>query len=354
MRHGLTDRSYAASGCLSQLTAEIENLRKEMFALRHTLSFHERCGCPSIQEWSAENGPMPQVAGDHAGHTGGGRGSGRNGNARGQVQNSAGLPQQQQQPHGVVRQQQAPIPQTHMINQQPVLQPVPEHQQLGPAGSSHGLPTRQQPPRSVAQAPGHLGATTVHHGPQGAQQLQPRLAPPPSAAATLAPGVHHPQPLVPPVSRPDSIHLGHLNLGAHHQQQAYFGGNHMAVGGGQSQGMSRPGSAGATFGLSTPNFADLFGGYMTKMGGTGSPGGITFSPQLPNTFGLSMSDIPVRPASAPPTPSPALDTRLVAPGGDYFSLKGGAAVIGNGNTSFGDLFANVEERKGGRVAPVIA
>ena len=52
---------------------------------------------------------------------------------------------------------------------------------------------------------------------------------------------------------------------------------------------------------------------------------LRLSPSLPNTFGLSLQDIPVRPLSAPPTPSPML------PGGpnftanpnqaDYFSSK---------------------------------
>lgn len=81
---------------------------------------------------------------------------------------------------------------------------------------------------------------------------------------------------------------------------------------------------------------------MDKFPGISTPGGLTMSPMLPNTFGLAINDIPVRPASAPPTPSPALDIRVggIAPSGDYFSAK-------NPSTStpgiFGDLLAGLNK-----------
>jgi len=120
--------------------------------------------------------------------------------------------------------------------------------------------------------------------------------------------------------------------------------------------------------MATPNFADLFNGAMGKIGNGGqtpafgagllfTPGGImssggmlgggssygnstgyNMSPGLPNTFGLSIQDIPIRPASAPPTPSPALDTRLIAPSQDYFSSKNFSSNLGT-SAAFADFLA---------------
>lgn len=78
-------------------------------------------------------------------------------------------------------------------------------------------------------------------------------------------------------------------------------------------------------------------------GGNSSSGnnngtGYNMSPGLPNTFGLSLQDIPIRPASAPPTPSPALDTRLVAPTQDYFSSKNLTSNLGT-SAAFADFLA---------------
>lgn len=138
-----------------------------------------------------------------------------------------------------------------------------------------------------------------------------------------------------PLLRPQAINLAPQSLMPRAQQQFNM---HSSTPSGND--IARPGSAGASFGLSTPNFADLFGSFMNRGNGP-TPGGLSFSPQLPNTFGLSMQDIPVRPASAPPTPSPALDIRVVAPGNDYFSSK---APLGGSNTgSFGDLFASMSQ-----------
>lgn len=142
---------------------------------------------------------------------------------------------------------------------------------------------------------------------------------------------------------------------------------------GSAHEIVRPGSAGATFGLSTPNFADLFNGAMPSgqpptsvLGGMNTPGifgGLlqsgNFSPNLPNTFGLALSDIPTRPASAPPTPSPAInDPRLFAPASDYFTIKktGGAASQPHGSAAFGDLLMGASlpsHLGGGSINPTV-
>lgn len=66
--------------------------------------------------------------------------------------------------------------------------------------------------------------------------------------------------------------------------------------------------------------------------------GYNMSSDLPNTFGLSIQDIPIRPASAPPTPSPAIDSRLMAPSQDYFSSKNLSFNLGT-SAAFADFLA---------------
>jgi hypothetical protein len=51
-----------------------------------------------------------------------------------------------------------------------------------------------------------------------------------------------------------------------------------------------------------------------------------------------MQDIPIRPASAPPTPSPALDNRLTAPSQDYFSAKNLSSHMAT-SAAFADFLA---------------
>lgn len=59
---------------------------------------------------------------------------------------------------------------------------------------------------------------------------------------------------------------------------------------------------------------------------------------LPNTFGLSLKDLSVRPASAPATPSPAINPAYFAPGNDsYYTAKSGGGSGATPSGVFGDL-----------------
>lgn len=347
-------------------------LRKELFALRHTLSFHERCGCTANA-----------------------------GNAAPQQQQQQPQHQQAVPPTSAPLQvQQQPRPEWRQQQQQP---------QQAPHSATYQQQQQQQPPTSVAgQYQQHMSQAPVivqtHASPQShPSQLQGGHPPPPvhiqtqpqpmtarappqlNAGPTLAPSAlqginlqvtqpssqdQHMSSLSSSQRAPPKLNLspsslkpqsGLASLGPGPQQQAPS--QHQL---GTSSDINRPGSAGARFGLATPNFADLFNGAMGKLGNGGTtpafgagllftPGGImssggmlggnsasnagyNMSPDLPNTFGLSMQDIPIRPASAPPTPSPALDNRLLAPSQDYFSSKNMSSNIGT-SAAFADFLA---------------
>lgn len=261
-----------------------------MFALRHTLSFHERCGCPSINDWVSRDGPGSRFPGSQPPYPGFRPGMMPPQPMQGMYPGVP--PSRTQQPHYASANAGMP----------------------GPAASgSSASPPPEQVAAQVNRAPIH-----VQPAPQSIIQPVVQMAPSPLPAADI-------KPQMPPTN---------INLSA-----ASLRPQPPAITQAQQQGnlIQRPGSAGARFGLSTPNFADLFGGQMAKFPGISTPGGPSMSPAMPNTFGLAIQDIPVRPASAPPTPSPA-DIRVHPPSGDYFSAK-------NSNLStpgiFGDLLASL-------------
>lgn len=378
------------------LASEIDTLRKELFALRHTLSFHERSGCTAAGAGTSA-APSSGATGNHQHQQ--------------QVQNQpsatpASIPQQthqQQQQLPDWRQQQQPSHTNTMMQQQE----QPQYQQ----GYQQNMSYMSHPPAIVqthASPQSHpSSAQDVNNAPRHPPihiQTQPQplsARPSVSGGPTLAPPVLHgmnvptsqsqlggldqqsfnSQQRAPPKLNlsPASLQPQNLLSGLNRQiqngqlpsQQQDSNNNQL----GTTGDINRPGSAGATFGLATPNFADLFNGAMGKLGNGGqtpgfgagllfTPGGIfssggmlgggstynnnnntnnsttgyNMSPGLPNTFGLSIQDIPIRPASAPPTPSPALDTRLMAPSQDYFSSKNLSNNLGT-SAAFADFLA---------------
>ncbi|KAK9900254.1 hypothetical protein P389DRAFT_10064 [Cystobasidium minutum MCA 4210] len=381
------------------LASEIELLRKELFALRHTLSFHERSGCtanPSTgvpPPHAVQQPPPAQIAAQPP---------------------SATLQQQQQQPPApvVLQQQQRPEwRQQQQVQAPPQQQQQPQgyqqqqginHVSQGPAiVQTHPSPQSQQvpmqstatqppPPVHIQTQPQPMNANPRAVGAGTNTGSGPTLAPsalqgmsmpsiaqrPPSAMQDSQQQLSAAQQRAPPKlnlsqaslqpQQQQAQHQTGMNTLAPNSHQLPSHGSHL----GNPSDINRPGSAGATFGLATPNFADLFNGAMGKLGSGGqtpflgagllfTPGGITssggmlgggfgpgshngtgynMSPALPNTFGLSMQDIPIRPASAPPTPSPALDTRLMAPSQDYFSSKNLSSNIGT-SAAFADFLA---------------
>lgn len=303
--------------------------------------------------------------------------------------------QQQQQPRPEWRQQQQPQ------QQQPIAQPAYQqnmsHPPQAPAiHQSH--PSPQSNPNSLHDAqhphprPVHIQTQPQPLSARSTMNAGPTLAPSALQGLTLqvnqpqlGSGLDHqhqqqPHQLSSSQRAPPKLNLSPASL---QPQSGMNGGlnphsqlNHLPSHGNSNQlgsigDINRPGSAGATFGLATPNFADLFNGAMGKLGNGGTtpafgagllftPGGImssggmlgggnssnnnnnsmgyNMSPGLPNTFGLSLQDIPIRPASAPPTPSPALDTRLIAPSQDYFSSKNLSSNLGT-SAAFADFLA---------------
>lgn len=314
------------------LTSEIDQLRKEMFALRHTLSFHERCGCPNIGDWLAREGPGGAPDLRHPGHA-----HMQSANAQGiaSLLSASGVPPPPP-PHI-----QHLLPQHHSAQQVQVQPGPPAH-----------LQQQQQQQRPAALVP---SASTIASGsPEGSAPTPASMhsqAPTPAQSGPPAPARQPSEPGAAPVmvktgsnpgnramAPPTSINLSTSSL---RPQVPVLTPSSFAVDGAS---INRPGSAGARFGLSTPNFADLFGDSIGRFPGMSTPGAgpPTMSPALPNTFGLSLNDIPVRPASAPPTPSPAIDARLFAPNADYFSAKNLSHHHGGSTPNmFGDLLAGL-------------
>ena len=258
-----------------------------MFALRHTLSFHERCGCPSINDWVAREGPA-RHPGAHS----------------------------------------SPFP-----GYRPGMMPPPPPGMV-PMGM-HPAPG-MVPPSGMQQQPYPIGAPAAASGSSASPPADQAYGHPANIQAQPVP--QQPMLQVAPVDVKPQMPPTNINLSAaslRPQQPALIQAQQQGV------QIQRPGSAGARFGVSTPNFADLFGGQMAKFPGISTPGGVSMSPMLPNTFGLNIQDIPVRPASAPPTPSPALDIRVTAPSGDYFSAKNASMTSTPG--IFGDLLASLNK-----------
>ena len=253
-------------------------MRKEMFALRQTLSFHEQCGCPGMPKSLAGEAAAPA--------------------ARPPPPAASALAYQGEKSVPLVHQ--SPLYAQHENSR--------DHSSnaIGAAGDACVSATSGSPPQQGSAQQGNGPALMSSHkgmglGPQYKQSYHaPHTT---SLNASSADGTHcHPKYFS---ARP--------TLGGHD--------------------IERPGSAGPSFGHLTPNYAELLGKTYSRSGSTTTPGGNA----LPNNFGLSMQDIPVRPASAPPTPSPALDPRLSAPGADYFSSKtGGGSAMAQG--VYNDLF----------------
>lgn len=274
-----------------------------MFALRHTLSFHERCGCPSINDWAAREGGPARHPGPANQPFPGFR--------PGMVPPGGPIPPGMPPMQGLIG---VPPGTVHPHVQHRAYSGAPA------AGSSASPPPVDQPAGfSNRVVPMQI-------------QAQPPLQPPQPQPIMQAAPSQSVMPDVKPTFAPPSLNLSAASLRP--QPPALTAAQQLGA------SIQRPGSAGARFGIATPNFADLFGGQMDKFPGISTPGGLTMSPMLPNTFGLAIQDIPARPASAPPTPSPALDIRVVVPvpGGDYFSAKNPA---GSTPGNFGDLLASL-------------
>ena len=280
-------------------------MRREMFALRHTLSLHERCGCSGVHERPAREekgiscGPGPGSAGGHSS----------------QISKNGSVVQQQQQ-----QQQQHQQPSSYSLfqNDHHHHQYPHQHLQVNETIAPVGLTDSGSMPTSSLGSP-----------------------PPPPVISSSLPQL--PEVSVPPTSASQSYSIGgqslppSLSLATSHLNPAHARhlDHHHRATLSASDIITRPGSAGATFGgLSNPstsitNFVELLQGVSST--DTTTRNGLSHHPHqqpLLKTFGLCMQDIPVRPASAPPTPSPALEPRYSTPAVDYFS-----ATINHGNSN---------------------
>lgn len=292
---------------------------------------------------------------------------------------------------GVQQHQQQHIPQQHTVPQpmsgtgpapgsQPALasnagnvtpmavqpQPMPLRQQQQQQAQGHqavpnslALPLHMQhlqPPPAhlgLGARPGGLPSHFTAHQSSG---MSGTLAGPPMSGPALSDGptstlAPSPRRVAPQNSQLTSHAPGQLNF-APPSMQSFFAHHSGSAGHSAGDVITRPGSAGATFGLATPNFADLFGGAMHNLR---TPGALMrMSPSLPNTFGLSLQDIPVRPLSAPPTPSPNIPgaaSFISHPGqSDYFSSKRTTGGHHGASSYLDSLFLGSDSQAGGIMA----